>query len=323
MRNYFSDSVGYKRKVAIIGVGYVGATISYSLMLKDVAREIVLIDTNDDKARGEAQDIKHGIPYLGSPRIYNGDYSDCKDCDLIVVTAGRNRRTGETRLEMAEDNVKIVRRVIIQLMEHYTRGVILLVTNPVDVITYNVTKWTELPRGLVFGTGCMLDSSRFVAVIAEHLGLKTEVINGLIVGEHGESQVPIWTNAMVAGVPIHDYCKALEIEFTQDIKDILCDKVKKMGSQIIKDKEKTHYGIATCVCYLADAILNNRATICSVSSVLENEYDVSDVSISVPSIVGACGVERRIEEKWGDYELKKFQESACKLKDAQSKISVG
>lgn len=304
----------YKRKVAIIGVGYVGSSIAYALMLKELAREIVLIDANRANGEGEALDIRHGIPYMGSAIIYDGDYSDCKDSDLIIITAGRNRRQNESRLDMAKDNIKIADDVTRNLFNYYTKGVILVVSNPVDIITYKIASWTGLENGMVFGTGCILDSSRLVNVIADYLGLSTNVINGMVVGEHGDTQTTIWSKVTVAGIPIDDYCSSVGLNFTQIEKSEIECKVKQMGTEIISRKGKTHYGIATCVCYIADAILNRRPTICSVSSVLTNEYGIEGIALSLPSIIGRNGVEKRIVEQWENIELQQFFKSEKQLR---------
>lgn len=313
-------SYSYKRKVAIIGVGYVGASIAYALMLKELAREIVLIDINRNSAKAEAMDIRHGIPYMGSAIIYDGDFSDCVDSDLIIITAGRNRRPNETRLDMAQDNIRIAEGVVNQLFQYYTKGVIMVVTNPVDIITYKVATWTGLPNGMVFGTGCILDSSRFVNAISDFIGLNTEVINGTIVGEHGESQIPIWSKVTVAGIPIDEYCSSVGLKFSQVEKDAIAQNVKQMGTEIITHKGRTHYGIATCVCYLADAILNRRATISSVSSVLTGEYGVDNVALSLPSIIGGNGIEKRIVDHWSDNEFNQFKKSEKQLLDILKRI---
>lgn len=320
MKVFNINSYTYKRKVAIIGVGYVGASIAYALMLKELAREIVLIDINRNSAKAEALDIRHGIPYMGSAIIYDGDYSDCTDSDLIIITAGRNRRPNETRLDLAQDNIRTVEGVIELLSGYYTKGVIMIVTNPVDIITYKVAKWTGLPNGTVFGTGCILDSSRFVNAIADFVGLNTEVINGTIVGEHGEAQVPIWSRVTVAGMPIEEYCASVGLNFTQEEKKKIEQSVKQMGTEIIKYKGKTHYGIATCVCYLADAILNRRVTISSVSSELQGEYGAYNIALSLPSIIGGNGVEKRIVERWDDSEFEQFKTSEKKLAEVFKRL---
>ena len=183
--------LGGSRKVAIIGAGYVGASIAYALTLKDLAREIVLIDVNNTKAKGEALDIQHGIPYMGSSSVRAGSYDDCADCDLIIITAGRNRFPTESRLDMINDNILIMKGVVDKLSKHYTKGVILIVSNPVDILTYKCDEWMGLPNGKILGTGCILDTSRLIRAISSYTNLNIESIKCNIVGEHGESQFPV------------------------------------------------------------------------------------------------------------------------------------
>ncbi|MBR0409586.1 MAG: L-lactate dehydrogenase [Eubacterium sp.] len=304
----------HNRKVAIIGTGNVGATIAYALTIRNIAREITLIDKDERRAEGEALDIVHGIPYMGISSVKNGDYRDCENCDMIIITAGRNRRPGENRLDLIADNIAILKDVVTRIKPYYSRGVILIVANPVDILTYKCAKWMDLPDGRVFGTGNILDSSRLVRIVADYIGLNTEVVKGNIVGEHGDSQITIWSKMAIAGVPIDEYCTDVGLAWDINIKKEMERTVRGLGSEIIKDKGKTHYGIATCVCYIADAVLNQRLTIVPVSSVLQGEYGVSDVSLSVPSIIGAGGVERRLEERWAEEEYFSFKETAARLK---------
>ena len=310
------------RKVAIIGVGFVGASIAYALTIRNLAREIVLIDIDHKKAEGEALDIQHGIPYMGISAVYAGDYSDTRDCDLIIITAGRNRRPGETRIDMVQDNSRIIKNVAESIKPFYTHGVILIVSNPVDILAFLCDAWMGLPRGRVFGTGCILDSSRFVSSVAEYVGLSTEVIKGTIVGEHGDSQIPIWSRLSIAGMPMEEYCDTLGLTWGDIEKTNIANKVKNMGATIIANKGKTHYGIATCVCLIADAVLNQRLTIASVSSPLDGEYGITGVAMSLPSIIGVNGVERQIEEKWNDKENQRFKDSAEKLKRALKGVEL-
>ena len=260
------------RKVAIVGVGYVGASIAYALALRNVAREIVMIDINHEKTDGEAKDIRHGLPTMGTADLYAGDYADCVDCDMIIITAGRGRRPGESRLDLSNDNVKIMRSVIDEVKRYYTRGVILIISNPVDILTYKAAEWMNLPNGMVFGSGCILDTSRFVRTIADYIELSTGVISGYIVGEHGDNQVPVWSHVTVGGIPIDEFCNESKIAWNDEIKKQISQQTKVMGSEIICAKGRTHYGIATCVCQLADAVINQRPTIVSVSSVLMGEH---------------------------------------------------
>lgn len=294
------------RKVAIIGAGFVGASIAYALAIRDIAREIVLVDINQEKTDGEAQDIRHGIPSMGTVDLYAGDYQDCADCDLIIVTAGRGRKAGESRLDLTNENIKIMHSVIDSIGKYYMRGVVLIISNPVDIMTYKVTEWMGLAEGMVFGSGCMLDSSRFVRSIADYLDLNTGVINGYVVGEHGDAQVPVWSHVTVGGIPIKEYCENVKLEWNEEVKYSIAEHTRMMGSEIIRAKGKTQYGIATCVCNLADAIINQRPTIVSVSSTLRGEHGVRDVALSVPSVVGPAGVQQRIREKWASEEYRRF-----------------
>ena len=257
---------------------------------------------------------------MGTADLYAGDYSDCADCDLIIVTAGRNRKPGESRLDLTNDNVKIMKSVIGSIKQYYTRGVILIISNPVDILTYKVAEWMNLPSGMVFGSGCILDSSRFVRAIADYVGLSTGVINGYVIGEHGDGQVPVWSHVTVGGIPIDEYCADVGIEWNDDIKNDIANKTKKMGAEIISAKGRTHYGIATCVCQIADAIINQRPTIMSVSSVLMGEHGCRGAALSVPSVVGPSGVQQRIREKWSRDEYRGFFDDVEKERQVLIKI---
>lgn len=302
------------RKVAIVGAGFVGASIAYALTIRNLASKIVLIDIENKKAEGEAYDIQHGIPYMGTSSVCAGDYPDCEGCDLIIITAGRNRRPGETRLDMISDNIGILKNVVDNIKKYYTHGVIMVVSNPVDILTYKVAEWMNLTNGKVFGTGCILDTSRLIRAIADYTDINIEAIKCSIVGEHGDTQFPLWSRLSIAGIPMDEYCENVGLEWGEKQKKELYDKVRNMGEFIIKAKGKTHYGIATCVCSLADAVLNQRLTIAPVTSTLQGEYGISDVGISVPSIVGVNGVERRLEEKLTEEEVEKLRKSAMTMK---------
>ncbi|WP_195268695.1 L-lactate dehydrogenase [Eubacterium sp. 1001713B170207_170306_E7] len=309
------------RKVAIIGAGFTGASIAYALTMKDLADEIILIDQNKKVAQGEALDIRHGISFMGTAYIREGDYQDCKNCHLIIITAGRNRRPGETRLDLVDENLQIVKKVCDQIQPYYTNSVIMMITNPVDIITTFVTNYLKIPEGRVFSTGCLLDTSRLLSQVADYVGLKTETIRGFIAGEHGEGQVPVWSRFSVAGEPIEEYCANTGIIWNHAIKENIQERVRQMGATIIADKGRTHYGIATCVCALADAILNRRATVSCVSSVLKGEYGVSGIALSVPSIIDGNGVQKRLVEQWTSDEINQFRESAEHLKNQAQKIN--
>lgn len=320
MRNagFLSDN----RRVVIIGAGYVGSSIAYALTIKNLASEIVLVDVDTLKAKGEALDIQHGIPYMGSAFVRVGDYDDCRNADLIIITAGRNRKPNETRLDMISDNIKIMRRVTDQIKPYYTKGAIMVVSNPVDVLTYACEKWMNLPNGRVFGTGCVLDTSRLIREIANYIHLNTDAVKCDIVGEHGDSQFPVWSRLAIAGVPMNEYCENVGLAWGNKQKSFLYQRVKNMGASIIAAKGRTHYGIATCVCSLSDAVLNQRLTIAPVSSVFCGEYNISDVAISIPSIVGVNGVEQRLKNQWTDDEYEALHYSARQVKSAMQNVSI-
>lgn len=319
MKDFVSNGM---KKVAIIGVGFVGSSIAYALAIRTLPCEIVLIDADRVKAEGEAEDIQHGIPAMGLSSVRAGDYADCADCDLIIITAGRNRRPGETRLNLIDDNSAIMRSVVDQIKPHYTRGVIMVVCNPVDLMVDLCAKWMELPDGMVFGTGCLLDTSRLVQIMSGYLGLSPFAIQGFVAGEHGDSQVPVWSKMTVGGLPVAEYCESKGLPWTDEVREEIRERVKTMGGRIIKAKGKTHYGIATCVCALADAVLNDHPTLVCVSSPLKGEYGVSGVSLSVPSIIGRHGVQERIVEHWTEEELTAFRESAERVRETMAQCAL-
>ena len=199
-----------------------------------------------------------------------------------------------------------MRSVVDQMKPYYSRGIILIISNPVDILTYKVAEWMDLPNGMVFGSGNILDSSRFVRTIADYTGLSTGVVSGYIVGEHGDGQVPIWSHVAIGGIPIAEYCEDVGLAWNEIVRNNIASKTKNMGAEIIAAKGRTNYGIATCVCQLADAIVNQRPTISCVSSVLMGEHGCRGVALSVPSVVGPAGVQQRIREKWAPEEYRAF-----------------
>lgn len=303
----------YNKKVAIIGMGYVGAGIAYALMIKDIAREIIFIDTRQEAVNAEMLDIRHGMHNMGSAKIINGTYADIKDCDLIIITAGRNRRPGESRLDLIDDNVKIASSVLDEVEKYYNQGVILIVSNPVDIITYYVTKRLNLPKGRVLGTGCILDSSRLTNAISDYVDLGAEFISATVIGEHGANQIPLWSKVEVAGMPISAFCKEMGLEFNDSTKEKISSKVKNMGAEIISGKGKTYYGISTCVCHIADAILDKHSITASVSGVWDGEYDLYDVAMSLPCLVDYNGIKHVLPIELSVNEQRKLTETYKKL----------
>ena len=307
-----------KNKITIIGAGYVGATIAYALTLKGIADDIVLVDIDEKKAQAEADDIQHGVAAMGDSAVRAGTYADTADSDLIIIIAGRNRKPTETRLDMIHDNIGIIKDVCEQLKKHGARGVVLLVSNPVDILTYYCDKWLGLPDGTVFGTGCTLDTSRLLRAVADYTGSPVSEVSGYVIGEHGESQVPVWSGITVQQKPFADYCALHGFE---EIKQTIQDRVKSLGTRIIAAKGRTHYGIATCVCMLADAVLHQKETLASVTSPLHGEYGLQEVALSLPCIISGNGIVRKQVPSLTDEEQAKLKNSADKLKSTLMEMS--
>ena len=311
-----------KSKAAIIGAGYVGASIAFTLALEQALSEFVLIDANKEKAVGEALDINHGLAFLGQMNIYAGDYQDVKDCDVIVVAAGINRKPGESRLDLAQKNATIAKDIIDNIMKYYNGGVILVVANPVDVLTYLLGRWSGLPHGRVIGTGTILDSSRFRHAISKRLNIDVRNVHGYIIGEHGESQVPAWSATHVAGMHIDKFSEAGHIRFGGADKLEIASEVRTAGAVIIKHKGATYYAIAVGVSTLVESLVKSQNTIRTVSSEIRGLYGVENVALSLPAIINGDGVYDYIELELPPAELEGFRASARAIREIIDGLDV-
>jgi len=311
-----------KTKIAIIGAGFVGASIAYTLAVQHAANEMVLIDVVPDKASGEVDDIKHGLCFLGEMDIYAGEYKDIKDCDIIIMSAGANRKPGETRHDLAQKNVAIAKGITNEIMKYYNKGVIIVVANPVDILTYMIAKWTGLPKGMVIGTGTALDSARFRSVLADLIGIDVVNVHGYIIGEHGDSQVAVWSNTHIAGTPIEKYCQRRGIPLTEEIKAQIHSQIKTSGASIIKRKGATYYGIAACVSSLVKSVMQDKNTLRTVSSVMHGEFGLTDVAISLPNIVGASGAHNIFELDLTPLEREQLLASAAECKEVLRSVDI-
>jgi L-lactate dehydrogenase len=309
-----------RSKVAIIGAGFVGASAAFALSLNQLVSELVLIDVAKDKAAGEAMDINHGLSFLGQMKVYDGDYSDCADCDVIVITAGANRKPGETRIDLAKKNVAIAKEITSNIMKYYTRGVILVVANPVDILTYKIQKWSGLPEGKVLGTGTVLDSSRFRYLLSEKLDVDVRNVHGYIIGEHGDSQLPLWSATHIAGKNINEYFADPKYSISESDKEDIMKDVKTAGAEIIKRKGATYYAIAVSINTILESLLKDQNTIRTVSSVINGNYGIEGVALSLPSIVNSNGVKSIVDLKLPDDELEALKYSAEQLKAVLNEV---
>jgi L-lactate dehydrogenase len=301
-------------KIAVIGTGNVGASTAFSLALHQMASELVLIDTDREKAKGEAMDISHGLCFVGQMDVYAGDYSDVADCDVIVMCAGYNRKPEETRMDLVRKNLAIAREVTENVMKYYTRGVILVVANPVDVLTYMMQKWSGLPNGRVMGTGTVLDSARFRYILSKKLDVDVKNIHGYIIGEHGESQLPVWSATHIAGQHIEEYIRYTGKDFSQADREAMAAEVKSAGAQIIKTKGATYYAIAVSVTTIVETLMKDQNTIRTVSSVIHDYCGIDDLALSLPSIISSNGVERVLQLRLSKDEEEKLIYSASQIK---------
>lgn len=305
-------------KVAIIGCGFVGASTAFALAMKGTVSKLVLIDVNRDKAEGEAMDINHGLTYLNQMDIYAGDYSDVKDCDVIIVTAGMNRKPGETRLDLAKKNSKVAKEIAQNIMKYYNGGVILVVSNPVDIMTYMIQKESGLPASKVIGTGTILDSSRLRYILSQQMEVDVRSIHGYIVGEHGDSQIPVWSTVNVAGIPCDEFCNNHGVQLD---KDAIMEDVKTAGAQVIQKKGTTHYAISAAVCRLVEALIKNQNTVLPVSSVVTGKYGVESAAFSLPCIINSTGITRILEVNYSENERALLEESAAKLRKVLDEVA--
>ena len=303
-------------RVAVIGAGNVGATFAFQLMLTGLATEIVLIDANENKAMGEAMDINHAVALVHPTRVFSGTYKDCAGAAVTVVTAGSAQRPGETRLNLAQRNVDIFNSIIPQIVENNPNGIILIATNPVDVLTYAALKFSGLPSHRVLGSGTILDTARFRYLLSQRFGVDPRSVHAYIIGEHGDSEVPVWSLANIAGMRIPDYCAANHMGCEpQNLEDIF-EQTRDAAYHIIERKGATYYAISAGLTRIVEAILRDQSTVVSVSSLINDYYDIHDVCLSLPSLVDRGGVEKVIRLDLNDQELEGLRNSARVLRQS-------
>ncbi len=307
-------------KVAIIGAGAVGSTTAFTIAMQQLCSELVLIDVNKEKAQGEALDISHGLPFLGDMYIHAGDYNEVKDCDAIIVTAGIPRKEGETRLDLAKKNIKLAHTITDSIMENYNKGVIMVISNPCDLVTHKITEWSGLPSNKIIGSGTNLDSARFRVLISRKLGVDVRNVHGYILGEHGETQFPCWSHTHVAGMDVDEYAQAVGVPFGDDVKEEIAMKTKQSGAEIIKLKGATFNGIAVSAATLLLSILEDEHTVRTVATRLNGEYGIDGVTLDVPAIIGANGIDKIVDMRLTPEEYAKLKKSEANMREAIASV---
>lgn len=314
-----------KRKIAVLGTGNVGATVAYALTLQGVCSEIVLVDINKEKAEGEALDLSQCAACVPSVKVWSGEYEDVKDSDIVVVTFGVGRKPGQSRLDLAKINIGILKSVMPNVAKIAPNALYVIVSNPVDVLTYVTMKCTGLPANQVIGTGTLLDSNRLTQAVAEYCGVDAHNVNSYVLGEHGDACMAPWSLCNVAGYPVKEYCKKFmgvsEEQLDVELENIYTGMVA-AGSKVIKAKGATFYAIAASAVQLIKALVADTNTILPLSTVLNGEYGAKDLCMGVPCMVGGSGFKKVIELPLTDAEKKLFDEKIASLDATYNALEV-
>ena len=302
------------RKVAIIGCGFVGAASAFALMQSGLFSEMVLIDADPEKAEGEALDISHGLPFAKPMQIYAGTYEDIDDAAIIVVTAGAGQKPGETRLDLVKKNVGIFKSIIPEIAKRSCGGILLIVANPVDILTYTAAKLSGFPENRVFGSGTVLATARLKYLWGEQRDVDSRNVHAFVIGEHGDSEFVAWSSVDVSGVPVHDFCEMRGHHDHEEAMERIADDVKNSAYQIIQKKKATYYGVAMSVRRICEAIIRDEKSVLPVSAIQHGNYGVEGVALSMPAIVGKDGIEAMVPIRLSASEYEKLRSSEKTLK---------
>lgn len=310
------------RKAAIVGCGFVGASTAFTLMQSKLFSELILIDASFEKAEGEALDISHGIPFSGPMNVKAGTYDDISDAAMVIVTAGAGQKPGETRLDLVNKNVEIYKSIIPEIAKRDFGGILLIVSNPVDILTYVAVKLSGLPENRVIGSGTVLDTARLKYELGKHLSVDSRSVHTFIIGEHGDSEIAAWSSANVSGIPLNSFCEMRgHFEHEAAMKEI-AERVKNSAYEIIEKKHATYYGIAMSVKRICEAVMRNEKSILPISTVMHGEYGIEDIALSMPAIVGSDGVETHVPISLSDEEREKLISSAKALKEIKEGLNI-
>lgn len=309
-------------KVVIVGAGQVGATTAYTLLLSGLASELVLIDLNVERTKGEVLDLSHSVPFCPPADVIAGDYPDCKDAALVILTAGANQKPGETRMDLTKRNIGVFASIVPKVMQYAPPGVVLLVvTNPVDVLTYVTQKLSGLPKGHVLGSGTVLDTARLRYLLSSHTGIDARNVHTYVLGEHGDTELPAYSLTTIAGMTMDEYCascKTCTKSLSAQAHEQFEEKVRNAAYTIIQGKGATYYAVAVAVRRIAEAVLRDEQAILTVSSRVEGIYDLPDVCLSLPCVVGGHGVERVLAVHLSPEESLQLRRSAEAIRQAQA-----
>ena len=310
------------RKAVMVGCGFVGSASVFALMQSGLFSEIAMIDADMDKAEGEAMDISHGIPFAKHMRVYAGDYDDVRDAGIVIVTAGANQKPDETRLDLVHKNVGIFKSIIPEIASRDFKGILLVVANPVDILTAVAQKLSGLPENRVIGSGTVLDTGRLKTRLSEHLGVDSRSIHAFIIGEHGDSEIAAFSSANVSGIPLNNFCE-MKGHFNHDESEkFIAEDVKNAAYEIIQRKRATYFGVAMAVKRICECIVRDEKSILPVSTMMHGEQGIEGVVLSMPCVVGGDGIETQVPIKLDEDELKRLRESADILKSIMAELDI-
>ena len=308
------------RKVAVVGLGFVGSASAFALMQSGLFSEMVLVNRDMSKAEGEALDISHGLPFAKPMKIYAGTYDDIVDAAVIVITSGAGQKPGETRLDLVRKNVEVYRSIIPEIAKRNCEGILLIVSNPVDILTSAAVKLSGFPENRVFGSGTVLDTARLKYLLGEHLNVDSRSVHAFIIGEHGDSEIAAWSSANVSGVPLHNFCEMRgHFEHEKAMYEI-AEGVKNSAYEIIEKKKATYYGIAMSVKRICEAIVRDEKSILPISSIQHGQYGIEGVALSMPAVVGKNGVETLVPIELNEAEQTALRQSAETLKQVLNDV---
>ncbi|MBU5293643.1 L-lactate dehydrogenase [Anaerosalibacter bizertensis] len=302
-------------KISIIGIGAVGATTAYSLIMSGFATELVLVDVNKEKTEGEALDLSHGAGFIKPVNINAGEYKDTKDSDIVIVTAGAAQKPGETRLDLVNKNIQIFKGIIPEVVKYSPNCILLIVSNPVDILSYVAYKLSGFPKERVIGSGTVLDTSRLKYQIGKRFDVDARDIQTYIMGEHGDTEFVAWSLTNIQGISIDEYAKEFNYKYDDKFRTSVHENVKNAAYEVINRKGATFYAIALAVSRIVEAILGDEKSILPVSTLVEDYYGVDDIYLGVPAIVGRDGVEKALKVSLSEDEVKDFKSSAKTLQE--------
>lgn len=311
-----------KTKISIIGAGFVGATCAYSLMIKGLTSEIVIVDINKEKALGEVMDLGHGVSFVNPVNIHSGDFCDTKNSDIVIITAGAAQKEGETRIDLINRNLSIFKSIIPEIVKYNPNAILLVVSNPVDILTYITYKLSGFPKEKVIGSGTVLDTSRFKYLLGKQFDIDSRNIHAYIMGEHGDSEIATWSLTSVAGMNVDEYASKICNQYEDFSKENILKDVKNAAYQIIEKKGATYYAVGLAVSRIVEAILRNEHSILTVSSLLNGEYNINNICLGVPCIVGADGIKDVLQVPLNEEELTQLTHSADTLKEISESLKL-